>query len=1568
MPASSTKRMAPVDLSVRTHPTRGNTDKSLPQTPTSRSPRTAKGNPTPASQSKRPPPRETFLDDGTPVENVTGVDGDQRHSHDLSMSLRDITRDSLVDNMLMSLDEFSPHTGRPRPGMEKSHNNAQIYSSFSDDEVAALGSRYNLPKVARPRGHTHSTSQSSDYDLYAVENPNRQSNHLPQGRRSISSSNFFSGLDRIDSHRGGDKELRRGHEPQRVPPQAERQPVAHSRGWKGKGSKSSASSSFDLGNGPSGFHRWAALGRKRSSSFDHSYVDDANRTPQGPLVPDELMMNDQQQNALYDNYDAAPTPTVPVGRRRHDSTVKQNVFPPQPTHAPPQAPPAPFMTEHQSSPLLYNKKERSTTLGTSVVKSWEDGHASGDFRAQEHPTLPAFVGSPTPDSAASDRDLSYYSPPAAARERPGFFRRVFGSSKNTSPSAPRNGPPQLPPVGVHSTRKPDSQALAEQTRSSSQVSDKLPSEAPPPPAVLTKKPSSFFRRRKKSVSESTPPPPAVPLHLQPSKQDPVSGAIPSPVSSLRKVMNPYIQNPAAASDTFYDTSELIEDGPEDGHLNLASTSSRPAKATIRSVKPESRESDSRALSPHASIGYPAATEQARVRDNKGRRTSNKPLLEGGQNESRAGHEDTLTTPVDRGQQTTPRKSSVVQNPTESSARVVEDQSASEAHKEPATRVAESRKGSLAEAPKQRQDSATSSTSNKSKAKQKKESLEWVKTTSPIGEKYAGLSSGEVTPKGTRVWLEPTASEESLTEGNKLFSPIQGPPDSGRFSGSSSDYKSASSLPIVQVDDEVSEERSASNGLANVSSSANELEPTIEDRDRARRIFAGSEEVITKVKAAPWLGDCLAENVRTRKAYMELFDWTNISILAAMRDLCSKLVLKGETQQVDRILDSASGRWCECNPNHGFKATDVVHTICYSILLLNTDLHMAEIEQKMTRSQFIKNTLPTIRRVAADSAPDAFEPKRASTVPARGQIPWMEPKSPVRSPTEVQLDAEKGKSSLDSERPTPGDSHRPSPLEDLTNRAPTPLELESSGDDCGPLVKVPFHGTSRGWEVQVDTVLKNFYHSIRQQRLPLHGAPRDPVSEPQSSSNSLQVLANGVLRRSPSTISKAPSEIASSRGRPDSHRLGTGRWGSKTRSRQRLHSSSNQDSGRTSLDDQSSMWSPSVSSTWSKYSLGKTQTSMSVDSFGSSYPQGDYQQSIGFANALSQAIVREESSTNLAPDDRDVPLLEDESLGLAGAPWAKEGILTHKHHLEPLGKKAKDRNWNQCFAVIETGWMRLFSFASKGSMRQRNKARPQTGGVVGGGNWTENAEALGSFLLRQTIASALPPPGYSKARPHVWALSLPTGAVHLFQVGTPEIVKEFVSTANYWSARLSKEPLVGGVSNVEYGWGDSVINNALLAIESVPQRQPSTQRPSLQSSIRSSMDHSNSTKPKLPGDRVVISDWSPPQQSMMASRLVEIDQLKALLTYVKNIEAELQKHNMLRGPMLLAFSSRQPNANKAMANWERKSSYLLREIVKFRTYIDSLMMAQSQKEKLYANREDDTTDSAHVEASAPATTS
>ena len=58
--------------------------------------------------------------------------------------------------------------------------------------------------------------------------------------------------------------------------------------------------------------------------------------------------------------------------------------------------------------------------------------------------------------------------------------------------------------------------------------------------------------------------------------------------------------------------------------------------------------------------------------------------------------------------------------------------------------------------------------------------------------------------------------------------------------------------------------------------------------------------------------------------MGLFDWSGINILSSLRTFCGRLVFKGETQLVDRIMDAIAKRWCECNPRHGFKLIGILH--------------------------------------------------------------------------------------------------------------------------------------------------------------------------------------------------------------------------------------------------------------------------------------------------------------------------------------------------------------------------------------------------------------------------------------------------------------------------------------------------------------------------------------------------------------------------------------------------------------------------------------------------------------------
>ena len=1497
-----------------------------------------------------PAQHETFLDDVTPVDSrQAGQAGHARvrDSHDLSFG--DGTRDSVVDNMLLSLDQL-PAALFSDP--------AALYSSFHNDDYMLTDDHYPPPpRTTRHRGHTYNSSQSSDYDAHVDDTASRYSSHHAhtRTRRSNSSNNLPNPMSRKGSLRGGYPGMRDKPSNGTF---GEFQHTSHTRGGGAKGSKGSTSSSMDFGAaGILGTHR---LGfGSRTGSFDQG------NTWSTPLKAESILDRSKAPHQNYHHeYDAAPEPTIPAGPRRFQDPPQSPIaYPPQPSFVPPQG------------PIPRRKGSiRSTTTNRTLRKNKSQAESNMRLQAQEFvnasnlrdlPPLPAYQDPPAPSPTVATRKQMFPTPStpvATTKDKPGFFRRVFGGSTKSqpqlsnssvnsnnsqfdaSPASSYNRPTEIDSVFSQTrprTTPSGSNHIASQLKSlpkvpqTAQAEHKETQQAPPP--TLAKKHSSFFRRRKKSVTESVKPPVmAVDFQPPPKPEFPIAQPSPS-VSSLRQVMNPYFSDLGDTVEKY--GNARVHRSASEGRMggenpNGFSPGYRPHKdATVRTVRPESHEND---VTPPASRGEQVKAMNAANNNSprlKLKMKHGKTAFVNAQEETFLA--DSSSCNEDRSGRATPSgEKSVVGGMDETRRHRTNPTSFPATEKSGRDRQPSvTEKHAAAVVSLETTDASDAPTAGSPPSASDVEDDGWV-ITAPA---KAGQASHreKSTGRAKRLYLEPTSSEEKLDEAAHMVQSLEGTSSSQKpFEKEASNsaetptpmsdvFHSASSLPIVHVENHESDDMPAI--IEHRSHPDDETEPAEADRKRARMIFTG-EDPSGKAGAATVLGDVTVASTGLRKAYMELFDWSGFNILSAMRDLCGKLVLKAETQQVDRILMSLSERWCECNPNHGFKAMgkdrstyvplifsltpsiDVVHTICYSILLLNTDLHVADIESRMTRSQFIKNTLPTIVRVCKEATKDAIEDtlRPQSTQFRRGSIPWTdksEPNSPAAETTTFPADI--------SDEPLEGKRAR-SRLSIKPPRSGTEglLSTDSAGAEGNTLIHAPYHGPMKGWEYQIELVLKEFYNSIRHQRLPLHGSSSLQIHEQQSSNN---LSVGGMLRRTPSVLSKAPSENTSYRGRSQTDFRSVGnRWVSKTRSRPRLYPTSTVASSRTSLDD-GSVWSPAGSSTWSRYSYGKTQTSMSVDSLGSHFAHGDYQQAIGFANALSQAIIREEGVTIGSNEEftRVAPLLEDETLELVGAPWAKEGILKHKRHLESLDKKAKDRSWNESFAVIEKGYLRLFSFnMNSKSMRLKNKSRPSAGSIVGGGNWMDNAEALDSFLLRQSIASALPPPGYSKSRPHVWALSLPTGAVHLFQVGTPDIVREFVSTANYWSARLSKEPLIGGISNIEYGWGDGVINSALIPSRdnaSTTQHSHSNShghvpRPSMASSMRSSVDHATGVvKPRLPGDKVGLTDWTPPTQSMMASNLMEVDQLRALTNYVKNVEEELARHNELRAPMLIAVS-------------------------------------------------------------------
>ncbi|KAG5939765.1 hypothetical protein E4U53_007739 [Claviceps sorghi] len=1459
----------------------------------------------------------------------------ERDSHEISLSPRDVTRDSLVVNMLLSLDQFSlgqppspssfgSNRGPGRPTATTASHDAEdgdddgddgeYYDDddYSNNQHSALFNSESTTNSRKrhdsDRHHPwHQPSYNSDSDIGLVIGSAKQSAALPPSRRRRSNSGSSNPQTLSSLQLNNRREI--SHRTQaniQTPPRS-----SHTRGGM-HSNKSSSSASIDIDH-PHDFKNQRLGARPaRSASFDHG--PPPSRSQQLPLSS-SCQLNFAQAS-VDDFYSAAPTPNVPGGPRR-EAFGLHSAHPPPPLSL---------------QPTDSRRSERPRSSTRSIKSSAGRNKKGAAAQSSRVMPLEELESAPAPSvsygkSKAPEAAVNVLS---QAKERPGFFRRVFGSSKASAPVNLVNCSSQTSDSqsssAVHRTTQAENEHPGASSRDPATLHsrDAPSSQHPGTHPPLQKKSSSFFRRRKKSVADEIPPVPladSVPplpslhysaAHSQQAKDETFAAArnAASPTTSLRQVMSPFLRESST--------------GPGPGLTGIALSTPSSDVGSIPRTKSESHvEARNEEYKRDFSPDYDPSPN-ALIRRVKPEADAEEP-------------ESTPSRPPKQTQKTLRHSNSFLNL---------------DAGSDNDDAVAGSRKKSS-----QRPGLASFSTSASAP----------VLASTSADRSQGDDEDRDATIRGKNPFKELVEADRPMAQ-----STLEARVDGGRSTSfasasTSTGYQTApSGTPSVVLERSISPSPRGMSPLEPTALASSKPldepdyvlgEPTEDDRQKAQRIYDGGEEFIQKDKAAAWMGEQGPVRQRTLQAYMELYSFADQSVLDSLRRVCERLVLKAETQQVDRILVAFSKRWCDCNPQHGFKATDIIHTICYSIMLLNTDLHVAEIEQKMTRSQFVKNTMTTIRHVIAESAPAAF--LRPSILPEK-------------NPNLLSADASQHATE------SSGRSHRhacrPSIRSDTNS---------SDRDDCGPLVKTPFHGSARAWEEQVETVLKSIYVSIREERLPLFGAENERVVNPGPSQNNLAVY--GGLKRTPSVLSKTPSETQlSTRGRvaDNASRASTSRWTSKSRSRPGF-GRTGLSSSRTSFDDGHSMWSPAMTSaSWSKHSLGRTQGSMSQDSFASSMPRGDYQQSIGFANALSQAIIRDEDANGqeTAPSilSADIPatqLLEDESLELAGPPWVKEGMVMHKHHLDGCGKRAKDRNWTEVFAVVQKGYISLFSFNASKSTRQKSRSRNggRPAGPVGGGNWQDNAVNVGTFNLRLTLASALPPPGYSRSRPHVWALSLPTGAVHLFQVSTIEVIREFVNTANYWSARLSSHPLVGGISNIEYGWSESIVNNALvsainesttsLTSGAVRNARPESsaghvrRSSNASSSFRgSSFDHvsnaftSSTGRGKLPGDRIPIAEWTPPTQSMRPSNATEAEQLSMLVDYVKSIEQELHEHNRLRSPMLLAFTPRGQNAGKAMGNWERRSAYLLREIVKFRTYVDCLHQAEARKREIYAERD------------------
>ncbi|KAG5335134.1 hypothetical protein C0989_002325 [Termitomyces sp. Mn162] len=453
---------------------------------------------------------------------------------------------------------------------------------------------------------------------------------------------------------------------------------------------------------------------------------------------------------------------------------------------------------------------------------------------------------------------------------------------------------------------------------------------------------------------------------------------------------------------------------------------------------------------------------------------------------------------------------------------------------------------------------------------------------------------------------------------------------------------------------------------------------------------------------------------------------------------------------------------------------------------------------------------------------------------------------------------------------------------------------------------PAHG--QGWEADIESLLEEMYNAIKSQQI-LQPLSSSNIQSPASSNNGGVVVGNLDLRSQPDILTTL--KRGSIRGL-------------------RVTRGASPYSSNSSLDGRVS---PSSSFATSTHEVIYNSSSSFLTP------------ALGFVSYLSHTITRkaqEDDDQSIHSDASDVTTISisDEELALLGAPWAKEGILCRKQYWVSTGKRARDKSWMDVFVVIQKGELNMFTFGDHSSGAT---------GTFGGGNWLANAQSVGQLHLAHSLAHSLPPPGYNRQRPYCMVLTMANDGVYFFQAGTEELVNEWVSTCNYWAARTSKEPLAEGVSNMEYGWN--------RVIDTLPTGRSQPETGSVQDHTDAmSVKSGRSTRSKFGGwrdgstiiramhlpwaEKTMINDWKAPLPPIVFSVHDEETQLEALRKHVLSMKKYLDKHNDLREPMTALYQPRTPNANKAQSNWEKKSQWLLTEVVKYESYIDSLQVAMS----------------------------
>ncbi|XP_037548075.1 PH and SEC7 domain-containing protein 1 [Nematolebias whitei] len=215
---------------------------------------------------------------------------------------------------------------------------------------------------------------------------------------------------------------------------------------------------------------------------------------------------------------------------------------------------------------------------------------------------------------------------------------------------------------------------------------------------------------------------------------------------------------------------------------------------------------------------------------------------------------------------------------------------------------------------------------------------------------AELEQEEQTP-------QPTLSEETESEISEQPSPkTEATQQTGEADLNHADKQETSDQDVeIGVADDGNVQKLVANGHKASDAAAPYMNGGEADREKARRL---AERLfnLDNVDRADVVKHLDKDNDFSRavgEEYLKFFDFTQQTLDQALRSFLKVVVLIGESQERERVLQHFSNRFHQCNPD-SYSSSGAVLALTCAVMLLNTDLHGQLVGKAMSSAKFVSN--------------------------------------------------------------------------------------------------------------------------------------------------------------------------------------------------------------------------------------------------------------------------------------------------------------------------------------------------------------------------------------------------------------------------------------------------------------------------------------------------------------------------------------------------------------------------------------------------------------------------------------